>query len=122
MTFGWLPPVQSDVLPALPDTDIFDHQPDSDDIDVLADGFGVNSLPRGVGVYCFYDPKTGAPHYVGSGCGVDPHGTKNCGLVLRIKLYRRPRHVHDLKIHNAIVASGLRHRCSSYSAGRCLGG
>lgn len=95
------------MLPQLPDTDLLRQVPDVEGLYIFAEGFGIHSVPRGLGVYCFYDPTTNEPKYIGSGCGRDTHGRKNCGLFLRIQLYRRPRHAHDLKIHRAVKDSGL---------------
>ena len=95
------------MLPDLEVTDIFQHTPDGEGFQILEDGFGVRSMPRGMGVYCLYHPASGKPMYIGSGCGVDPHGRKGSSLFLRLKLYRRPKGSHDTKVHDAIKSDGL---------------
>ena len=78
------------MLPELPDTDVTQHHPDAEAIDIWAATFSKTIVPRGIGVYCFYDPRTGDPKYIGSGCASDPARDPS-GIWLRIKTYRWPR-------------------------------
>jgi hypothetical protein len=78
------------MLPKLQDTDLLAHPPDASGLDIWAPGFRKASLPEGIGVYCFYDPISGAPIYIGSACG-SPQPWAGTGLWLRIQTYVHPR-------------------------------
>jgi len=82
------------VLPKLPDTDVLQTPPDVTGIDITSPAFTRSALPPGPGVYCFYDPVTNEPIYIGSGCSLTGHNP--AGLWLRLKWYRKPRK-HDRK-------------------------
>lgn len=96
------------MLPALPVTDLMLTTPDAEGLNMWAIDFGRKSIPEGIGVYCFYDPKTGSPSYIGSGCAVHSNGV---GVWRRILQYRRePNQTtckHDRRIGQAVREQGL---------------
>jgi len=97
------------MLPALPVIDLLSVQPDADGLDIWAEDFDRNSVPAGIGVYCFYDPTTGMPHYIGSGCAIHANGV---GVWRRILDYRKgPKQfvaAHNRRIGEAVRTLGLR--------------
>lgn len=78
------------MLPKLPETDVMSAVPDVSGVDIWSDGFSKNCVPEGIGVYCFYEPDTDTPIYIGSACA-SPQPWNGTGLWLRIREYRYKR-------------------------------
>lgn len=64
-------------LPRLDVIDLLAYPPDADEIDLQSIDFSVEQIPLGVGVYCFYDPRTLEPVYVGAGTSDPLTGIRN---------------------------------------------
>jgi hypothetical protein len=94
------------MLPVLQKTDIFLTSPDVSGINIFSAGFSTKSIPKGVGVYCFYDPPTGVPHYIGSG-GSHDFGSKG-GVRQRMLDYRTSTSKHAQGMRVRIATEGLR--------------
>lgn len=75
--------------------------PDVEGVAIWAEDFDRSVIPSKIGVYCFYDPQTLIPEYIGSGCSI--HASSS-GLWRRILQYCGGRGVckHDARIGQVV--------------------
>ena len=94
------------MLPALPIIDLLSLPPDGD-IDLFVP-LSKRLIPNADGVYCFYDPTSGQPRYIGSACG-HPLSYKDAGLKLRARDYSRsPNPTRSSEVAQIARKDGLR--------------